>query len=157
MDELILLPIYPAREEPIEGVTSERILKACPIKKKSLVKAEGLLDLLQDKKPELLVTAGAEVSIVGWSPSEKLWRNGDPSKALQAAQMDTRIVGPPFFFCLPQALSSGLPGNGIQVELKGPTPFQNRESVSQYADILISNSLPINMRVLEKACLYSMA
>lgn len=59
VDELILLPIYPAREEPIEGVTSERILKACPIKKKSLVKAEGLLDLLQDKKPELLVTAGA--------------------------------------------------------------------------------------------------
>jgi hypothetical protein len=42
-------------------------------------------------------------------------------------------------------------GSGIQVELKGPTPFQNRESVSQYADILISNSLPINMRVLEES------
>ncbi len=42
-------------------------------------------------------------------------------------------------------------GSDIQVELMGPTPFQNRESVSQYADLLTSNSLPINMRVLEES------
>ena len=59
VDELILLPIYPAREEPIEGVNSERILQGCPIGERSLAEAEDLLDLLQEKKPELLVTAGA--------------------------------------------------------------------------------------------------
>ena len=59
VDELILLPIYPAREEPIAGVNSERILQGCPIGERSLAEAEDLLDLLRDKKPELLVTAGA--------------------------------------------------------------------------------------------------
>ena len=58
-DELVLLPIYPAREAPIEGVTSERLLDGCGVKQSSLVEAEKLLDLLDERRPELLVTAGA--------------------------------------------------------------------------------------------------
>lgn len=58
-DELVLLPIYPAREAPIEGVTSERLLDGCGVKQSSLVEAEELLDLLDERRPELLVTAGA--------------------------------------------------------------------------------------------------
>lgn len=58
-DELLLLPIYPAREQPIEGVTSEIILKdvTCPVKK--IYSKENLLKSLQNLNFEVLLTAGA--------------------------------------------------------------------------------------------------
>jgi UDP-N-acetylmuramate--alanine ligase len=58
-DEVILLDIYPARELPIEGVTSEIIFKDLTSKEKVLCKKEELLDLLKDKKFEVLITLGA--------------------------------------------------------------------------------------------------
>ena len=58
-DELILLEIYPARELPIEGITSQSLLdKVCLTNKRVCQKAE-LIDLIDSKKPELLVTMGA--------------------------------------------------------------------------------------------------
>ena len=58
-DELILLEIYPAREQPIEGITSQSLLdKVCLTNKRVCQKAE-LIDLIDSKKPELLVTMGA--------------------------------------------------------------------------------------------------
>jgi UDP-N-acetylmuramate--alanine ligase len=58
-DEIILLPIYPARELPIEGVTSEMILnKMTATNKKVLSKAE-ILEWTKNNKTELLITAGA--------------------------------------------------------------------------------------------------
>ena len=45
-DEVILLPIYPARELPIEGVTSELILKEMKMAKASIQTKEGLLSYL---------------------------------------------------------------------------------------------------------------
>ena len=59
LDELILLDIYPARELPIEGVTSEIILHNVKLKNKTLCPNENLLPLLKDKKLDVLVTFGA--------------------------------------------------------------------------------------------------
>jgi UDP-N-acetylmuramate--alanine ligase len=59
LDELILLDIYPAREEPIPGVTSEMIFKKVKLKNKILCSKEELLTVLEKKKPEVLITMGA--------------------------------------------------------------------------------------------------
>lgn len=59
LDELILLDIYPAREKPIEGVTSEIIFNkvTCP---KTMCSKEQLLDLIASKNDiKVLLTVGA--------------------------------------------------------------------------------------------------
>ena len=59
-DEVILLDIYPARELPIEGVTSKLIYDNIVAgKPKSLYNKEELLDLLEKKNIEVLITLGA--------------------------------------------------------------------------------------------------
>ena len=59
LDELILLDIYPARELPIEGVSSEMILKDVKLKNKTLCSKENLLSLLKNKDLDVVVTFGA--------------------------------------------------------------------------------------------------
>lgn len=59
LDELILLDIYPARELPIPGVTSEMILKDVKLTNKSLCSKENLLPLLKGKDLDVVVTFGA--------------------------------------------------------------------------------------------------
>ncbi len=59
LDELILMDIYPARELPIEGVTSEIILNKVTINDKSVVTKEELLNVLSEKNIEVLLTLGA--------------------------------------------------------------------------------------------------
>jgi UDP-N-acetylmuramate--alanine ligase len=57
-DEIILLPIYPARELPIEGVNSEMIMQR--MKSKVVLKHMHELEaLITEMQPELLLTAGA--------------------------------------------------------------------------------------------------
>ena len=58
-DETILLPIYPARESPIAGVTSELILNKMTNENKSIKESNELLNWLKHTKQELLITAGA--------------------------------------------------------------------------------------------------
>ena len=60
LDELILLDIYPAREQPIEGVTSEMLFDKVTTQKKICSK-ENLLEHLNAKKDniEVLVSLGA--------------------------------------------------------------------------------------------------
>ena len=58
-DDLILLDIYPAREKPIEGITSQALLDRINLNDKCLCKKEALLDTISQRKPELLVTMGA--------------------------------------------------------------------------------------------------
>jgi UDP-N-acetylmuramate--alanine ligase len=59
-DEVILLDIYPARELPMEGVTSELIYDQLTSNEKLLIKKEQLLDTIKSKKDiEVLVTIGA--------------------------------------------------------------------------------------------------
>lgn len=59
VDELILMPIYPARELPIEGVTSEWLLDKVKISNKKIMNHEAVLEYIETKKPGLLVTVGA--------------------------------------------------------------------------------------------------
>lgn len=59
LDETILLPIYPAREKPIVGVTSEMILVKMKSGKKSLLKKEDIPDKLDVSKLDVLITIGA--------------------------------------------------------------------------------------------------
>ncbi|MGB4576253.1 MAG: UDP-N-acetylmuramate--L-alanine ligase, partial [Paludibacter sp.] len=59
LDELILLDIYPARELPIEGVSSEIILRDVKLENKTLCSKENLLPLLKEKQLDVLVTFGA--------------------------------------------------------------------------------------------------
>ena len=58
-DNLILLDIYPAREKPIAGVTSQALLEKIQLTNKCLCPKEHLLTLIATRKPELLVTMGA--------------------------------------------------------------------------------------------------
>jgi len=59
LDEVILLEIYPAREQPIEGIDSQMLLNKINKASKYVCKNEELIDLLKTLKPELLLTLGA--------------------------------------------------------------------------------------------------
>ena len=58
-DEVILLPIYPARELPMEGVTSEMILNKMKNNNKCVLDKEQVMEWIKNNKTELLITAGA--------------------------------------------------------------------------------------------------
>ena len=59
LDELILLPIYPAREEPIQGVTSDWLLSMCKNEKKSIKRPSEVLSYLSNYSDGILLTIGA--------------------------------------------------------------------------------------------------
>ncbi len=59
VDELILLDIYPAREEPIEGINSAALLEKIALKSKETGHKEELLALLKNKEIDILLTIGA--------------------------------------------------------------------------------------------------
>lgn len=60
LDEVILTEIYPAREKPIPGVTSQLIYDNLrPGIEKTMCKKEDLLNILKDKNIEVLITLGA--------------------------------------------------------------------------------------------------
>ncbi|WP_340200135.1 UDP-N-acetylmuramate--L-alanine ligase [Ascidiimonas sp. W6] len=58
-DEVVLLDIYPARELPIEGVTSSWLLNKISRSKKSLKTKPELLAYVETKPAELIITMGA--------------------------------------------------------------------------------------------------
>jgi len=61
-DEVILLPIYPARELPIAGVSSEMILEKMKSKNKKVLDKKGVEKWIKEdfkKRGKVLVTAGA--------------------------------------------------------------------------------------------------
>ena len=58
-DEVILLPIYPARELPIEGITSEIILKDVKCAKKSIYSKENLIKSIHLLNFDILLVLGA--------------------------------------------------------------------------------------------------
>ena len=57
-DDVVLVPIYPAREEPIEGVCSEMIGRMLT-KEWTLVEREDLAEMLTKTKSDVVVTFGA--------------------------------------------------------------------------------------------------
>lgn len=59
VDKLILLDIYPAREEPIPGVSSRLVFGKVTAPEKVLLKKEMLMKYLEDEKIDTLITFGA--------------------------------------------------------------------------------------------------
>ena len=59
VDKLIMLDIYPAREEPIPGVTSEIIFDKVTAPEKVIMVKEELMDYLKDEPVDTLITFGA--------------------------------------------------------------------------------------------------
>lgn len=58
-DEVFLLDIYPARELPIEGVTSKVLLEKIKLEKKRLVTKEHLLESIKQAPQKIVVMMGA--------------------------------------------------------------------------------------------------
>ncbi len=58
-DSVILMDIYPAREEPIAGVTSTLILEKIKLADKALMTADEILAMLPARQPQVLATVGA--------------------------------------------------------------------------------------------------
>ena len=58
-DEVILLDIYPAREEPIEGVTSKMIADKMANPAHTILSKEGLLEYVKKAPLDIFITAGA--------------------------------------------------------------------------------------------------
>jgi UDP-N-acetylmuramate--alanine ligase len=58
-DEVILLDIYPARELPIDGVTSEMIAKKMANPSHTILSKEGLIEYVKAAPLDMFITAGA--------------------------------------------------------------------------------------------------
>ncbi len=59
LDEVILLPVYPAREKPVEGVSSELIFMKMKSGKKVMMEMEEIPGKLNVKNLDILLTIGA--------------------------------------------------------------------------------------------------
>jgi UDP-N-acetylmuramate--alanine ligase len=59
LDQLYLLDIYPARELPIEGVTSQVLLDQIQLNEKALISKSDVTQKLSSDRPEVLLTLGA--------------------------------------------------------------------------------------------------
>lgn len=59
VDELILLPIYPAREEPIEGITSDFLIKGCSNLVKSVLSPNEAIERVTKISEGVILTIGA--------------------------------------------------------------------------------------------------
>ena len=79
-DEVILLPIYPARELPMEAVNSEMILNKMANKNKKVLNKEEILDWIKNNKTELLITAGAGDIDTLTEPIKKILTSEDIGK-----------------------------------------------------------------------------
>ncbi len=59
LNEVILLPVYPAREKPIEGVTSDLIFRKMKLRNKKMMNTEDVLGSLHLNDLDVLLTIGA--------------------------------------------------------------------------------------------------
>lgn len=59
VEVLRILPIYPARELPIEGVSSEMLLESISCVDSAIMEKEAVLGFVKAKMPKLLIIAGA--------------------------------------------------------------------------------------------------
>jgi UDP-N-acetylmuramate--alanine ligase len=76
-DEVVLLDIYPARELPIEGISSEMLMEDMKVSKKMLLGRTGVMGYLKESNPEVLVTMGAG-DIDRLVPDIAAWMNERP-------------------------------------------------------------------------------
>jgi UDP-N-acetylmuramate--alanine ligase len=77
-DEVVLLPIYPARELPIPGVISEMLLEGIQAASKVCIPKNEVMEYLESSAPEVLVTLGAG-DIDRLVPGIAAWTNSRPN------------------------------------------------------------------------------
>jgi len=58
-DNILLLDLYPAREEQIPGISSEIIFNRMSLKSKTLCNMEDVIDIISKNPPSVLITMGA--------------------------------------------------------------------------------------------------
>ncbi len=58
-DSIVLLEIYPAREQPIEGITSQWLMEKIENPAKKLISKAKLIHEIKEQNPEVLITLGA--------------------------------------------------------------------------------------------------
>lgn len=75
LDECILLDIYPARELPIEGVSSNMLLEKIKSQKKILLQKNEVVNYLKENTPQVVMTLGAGDIDTLISPIEELLGN----------------------------------------------------------------------------------
>lgn len=81
-DEIILLPVYPARELPIPGVSSQLILDKITISNCWIKEKDALLQWVKENKMELLITSGAGDIDTLIEPLKQILQN--PSRGKEA-------------------------------------------------------------------------
>ena len=59
LDSLLLLPVYPAREEPVPGVSSSLIYDCCFLQDKRIIQKKEVLEEIASRDIDILVTFGA--------------------------------------------------------------------------------------------------
>jgi UDP-N-acetylmuramate--alanine ligase len=59
LDELILMPIYPARELPMEGITSDFLLTKCTNTEKSVLSPQEVIEKVTKYTEGVILTIGA--------------------------------------------------------------------------------------------------
>lgn len=59
LDELVLLPIYPARELPIDGITSDALIEKVTAQRKSVLSPSDALNLVANSDYDVVLTIGA--------------------------------------------------------------------------------------------------
>ncbi|MCB0780482.1 MAG: UDP-N-acetylmuramate--L-alanine ligase, partial [Flavobacteriales bacterium] len=59
LDRLVLLPIYPAREEPLPGIDAQWLLDQVPLKDKLLITRDEVPAWVDAQAPDVLLTLGA--------------------------------------------------------------------------------------------------
>ncbi len=75
LDVVILLDIYPARELPIENVSSQMLLNKINKSEKYLLQKSEVIDFIRNKNPEILLTLGAGDIDQLVNPIEQFYNN----------------------------------------------------------------------------------
>jgi len=73
LDELVLMPIYPAREKPIDGINSEILLEKVNIERKQLLDHSQVIEYMTSKKEGVFLTMGAGDIDRIVEPLKQLW------------------------------------------------------------------------------------
>ena len=80
LDEVLLLEIYPARELPIEGVNSQMLIDLMENENVTLVQMNQLMEILESKELEILMTLGAGNIDTFRTPIKTLLKNNNLPK-----------------------------------------------------------------------------
>ncbi|OAV63365.1 UDP-N-acetylmuramate--L-alanine ligase [Bacteroidales bacterium Barb4] len=155
LDELILLDIYPAREEPIEGVTSRIIFDKVALEKKILCSKEELLEVVRKGRFEVILMAGAGDIDRLTEPIKRILENTLPFPPSPAARRfkDLRGVACPMNFVHTKIqLSAMQSGEELEILLDDGQPINNvtRSVLSEGHQVLEQNPIDTYWKVIIK-------